>query len=108
RPQPAASLQVLPRRTPRPAPPRAPPKPAAASRPPAMPAPTAAQLSLFADMEPAIVESRTDNSEEGRSAPPRARAVHRVLEWAGQPGPAAPLADLAAAAAHEFGVAAEE
>jgi ATP-dependent helicase/nuclease subunit A len=92
----AASLRVLPR--------RAPPAPAT---------PTEPQLSLpFAEAAPRRDDlgPRSVVREEEVDEPRRAlgRAVHRLLEWAGGSVVAAPIADLAAAAAAEFGVAAEE
>ena len=86
-----ASLQVLPRRAPRLAGP-----------------PTEPQLSLpFAATEsprdkPAsrsvLLEQESDDRTQALG-----RAIHRLLEWAGGAGVQAPIAELAAAAAAEFG-----
>jgi len=135
RPHPPATLQVLPRRTARPAttvvkPELAPepePKHRAEIETPATPGqakarvksppPVDFQLNLFSDVAPraepepaAGPESRRSTSTAGgrkTEADERAaalgRAVHRVLEWAGQPGARAPRAELASAAAREFG-----
>ena len=103
-----ARLKELPTRT---SPPLAPPAPKKSKA--AAPARTAAvsaagQLALaFAEPESDDAEaSLVDDDAWDAAAAPLGRAVHRTLEWSAQPGLAVPLADLAAAAAREFGVAA--
>ena len=104
-----ARLKELPRLAPR----VAPAAPAEAKRkaevaPPAKPA-AAAQLALpFADLKPNVPPSRpaAADPERDAAAAPLGRAIHRTIEWSAQPGGSVPLADLAAAAAREFGVAA--
>ncbi len=113
-----ARLKELP---PRASPPLAPPTPrkieatAPAAPSPVSRARTAAsaaspvgQFALpFAELETGVVASKPDAEDEwDAAAAPLGRAVHRLLEWSAQPGPAVPLADLAAAAAREFGVGA--
>ncbi len=124
----AALLKELPTRTPRPA---ATPSPTPASAvqarravavPGAGPSAGPPQLSLpFTDVEPPAREPRLSSLATGpgpvatspaekaadRAAAPLGRAVHRVLEWAGQGASGAPIADLVAAASREFGVAAD-
>jgi ATP-dependent helicase/nuclease subunit A len=92
----AATLRVLPRRA-----------PAAAATS------TGPQLSLpFAETAPRRDEpaARSAPREEERDDATRAlgRAIHRLLEWAGGAAIQAPIADVAAAAAAEFGVSAAE
>ena len=81
------------------------------------------QLALpFGDIEPSVPEREMLASTNGptlsttaqaapaadRAAAPLGRAVHRALEWFAQGAPDASVADLAAAAAGEFGVSADD
>jgi ATP-dependent helicase/nuclease subunit A len=113
-----ASLQVLPRLAPRPT--SLAPIPAAASGraavravpiAPNAPIPAIApQLSLPFDAAEADSRSTpppapTSTADDGAAA--LGRAVHRLLEWAGRVDSEASIGELAAAAAAEFGVAAD-
>lgn len=60
----------------------------------------------FGDAKPVAVAALAQPVEPDGGAASLGRAIHRVLEWAGQAGPSAPLAELASAAAAEFGVTA--
>jgi ATP-dependent helicase/nuclease subunit A len=95
----AASLRVLPRRSA-----GAPEVPAQAQPP----APAQAQLSLpFAGPEAPRARAPSLASDGDERARALGRAVHRLLEWAGGADAPPPLAELAAAAAAEFGVEAD-
>jgi ATP-dependent helicase/nuclease subunit A len=87
----AASLRVLPRRSPR--------TPAASAL---------AQLPLpFAEDRSRRESSPVQTLRDEGPAKLLGRAVHRLLEWAGGTASSASIAELAAAAAAEFGVAAD-
>ena len=123
RPHPPPTLLVLPRRAARPATskPEVEPKDQAEveskakakvqTKGRAKPPPSGdLQLSLFRDPaprpepQPPAPGPRVRKTGADERAATLGRAVHRVLEWAGQPGAGTPLDELAAAAAREFGV----